>query len=192
LVTIALRTAERLGDAVQLQLHRIEWTQQPTCLTSGAADIGFVQLPLAVAGVSVVPLISEPRVGVFPVDHPLATRSILSMADIAREPIIDAVYNRNFWIADPRPDGSHPVVVGPPASTVEEMLALVVAGRGMAITSASLRESYPRPDLRFVRIVDLEPVIYGLGWRASERRPVVQGLIESLRTQGVDQRADHE
>jgi molybdate transport repressor ModE-like protein len=188
LVTIALRTADRLGDTAQLHLHRIEWGDQRTCVTSGAADIAFVQLPLRVPGMEVVPLTTEPRVGVFPIEHHLAGRAELLMADLTHEPIVDAVYERNYWIADPRPDGSHPVVVGPAASTVEEMLALVVAGRGMAITTRSLGLTYPRADLSFVLIADLEPVTYGLAWRDGESRPVVVGLIDAIRTEGAGRR----
>ena len=184
LVTAALRSADRLGDAVQLQLRRIEWTEQTTCVTSGGADVAFVQMPLVVNGMQVVALTTRPRVGVFPVDHRLAGRKRLTMEDLNDEPIVDGVYNRKYWIADPRPNGSSPVVVGPPAATVEEMLALVAAGRGMAISTESLGENYPRADLSFVVISDLEPITYGLGFRDDESRPVVRGLIVAIRAEG--------
>jgi DNA-binding transcriptional LysR family regulator len=180
LVTTALRTADRLGDAVQLQLRRIDWTEQDDCVMSGAVDLAFVQFPLDVKGIEVVPLTAKCRVGAFPIDHPLASRAQIGMNDLAHEPIVDGVYNRDYWIVNPRPDGSTPVAIGPPASTVEEMLALIVAGRGMSITTASLAETYPRPDLAFVVIHDLDPVIYGLCFRENESRPVVRALIAAI------------
>lgn len=185
LVTIALRAAGRLGDTVELQLRRMEWTEQTTCVASGTADVAFVQLQEMAGGTRVIPLTTTRRVGVFPVGHRLGGRPAISMADLAGEPIIDAVSRRDYWIVNPRPDGSHPTVVGPPASTVEEMLELVAAGRGMAISTVSLSEIYPRPDLCFILIEDLEPVTYGLAFREDENRTVVAALVASIWRNGA-------
>jgi DNA-binding transcriptional LysR family regulator len=185
LVTMALRTADRLGDGSQVQLHRIEWDAQAGCVPSGVADIAFVQLPLDAKGTDVVALITVPRVAVFAANHRLAQRDHVCMEDLASEPIVDAIYNRSYWLVDPRPDGSSPVVVGPAAATAEAMLAFVGAGRGMAITSLSLSESYPRADLAFVVIADLAPVTYALAWRNDERRPAVRRLIDAIQRESV-------
>lgn len=180
LVTVALRAIDRFGDTAKLELHRVEWSDQMACLISGSADVAFVQLPLTATGLEVMALASERRVAVFAKGHRLARRRRVAMDDLSAEPILDAVYNRDFWIANPRPDGSVPVVVEPAASTAEEMLALVAAGRGMAITSRSLADAYPRRDLTFLPITDLAPITYGVAWRETESRPLIRLLVDAI------------
>jgi DNA-binding transcriptional LysR family regulator len=180
LVTVALRSIDRFGDTAKLVLHRVEWSQQAACLVSGSADIAFVQLPMNNNGLRAIGLRTERRVASFHRGHRLARRRRLVMADLKDEPILDAEYNRDFWIVNPRPDGSTPVVVAPCASTAEEMLALVASGRGMAITSRSLADAYPRSDVSFVTIADLVGVTYGVGWRESESRSLIHHLVETI------------
>jgi molybdate transport repressor ModE-like protein len=180
LVTVAVRIIDRLGDTASLELHRVEWADQMECLVSGAADIAFVQLPLMAEGLKAIPLATGVRVAAFPAGHRLAGRRQLSLADLTGEPILDAVHNRDYWIVNPRPDGSVPTIVAPAASTAEEMLALVAAGRAMSITTRSLADAYPRPDVSFVTITDLSPVTYGVAWRATETRPLIQHLVDAI------------
>ncbi len=183
LVTVAVRTIDRLGDSASLELHRVEWADQMECLVSGAADIAFVQLPLLVEGLKAMPVASEVRVAAFPAAHRLAGRDGVTLADITGEPIVDAVYNRDYWIVNPRPDGSAPNTVAPAAATAEAMLALVAAGRAMVITTRSLADAYPRPDVSFVTFTDLGPVTYGVAWRETESRPIIQLLVDAIHTE---------
>ena len=53
----------------------------------------------------------------------------------------------------------------------------------MVITTRSLADAYPRPDVSFVTITDLGPVTYGVAWRETESRPVIQLLVDPIDTE---------
>jgi DNA-binding transcriptional LysR family regulator len=127
-----------------------------------------------------VPLGTVRRLAVFPAGHPLASRAEISVRDLAGEPIIDAATDREYWLVDPRPGNARPVVVGPPARTVEEMLAFVSAGRGMAITSSTVAETSGSGELAFVPITDLEAATVLLATRVSDDRPEPAAVRDRL------------
>jgi DNA-binding transcriptional LysR family regulator len=142
-------------------------------ILNGAADLADPQL-------SLIPLRPFDRFAVFPIGHRLAGEVVVTMADLSDEPIVDAAFDREFWLVDPRPDGRHPLVVGPPAATVAETLALVSAGIGMAIASAAVAVHHRSDELAFVRIADLEPGIAYLVTMRSDRRSGVLALRRHL------------
>jgi DNA-binding transcriptional LysR family regulator len=76
-------------------------------------------------------------------------------------------------------------VVGPPARNVEEMLALVSAGRGMAITSSAVADNNGNAGLAFVPISDLAPVTLALAWRRGDQRPAIAEVVERVLTEGL-------
>jgi DNA-binding transcriptional LysR family regulator len=168
------------SEVTRVLLRRLEWTTEAAAVRSGACDLALVQLPVSTEGLVVLPLLVQDRLAVFPAGHPLGERMTLQLADLAGEPIIDAASHRAFWLADPRPDGQAVRTVGPPATTVEEMLASVAAGRGMAITSLGVAEGHPRRDLCFVPIVDLEPVVVAAIWQNDGASPNRGLFVERL------------
>jgi DNA-binding transcriptional LysR family regulator len=153
---IHLADAELPGTLVELA--SIAWASQADSLTDQLVDLAFVQAPLPSNRVVLAPLVDVARVAAFHSDHPLAQRSSLSIADLADVAILDARYNRDFWLVLPRPDGRTPEIVPASTGSVEEMLAVVAAGKGMAITVASLATTHRRDDVAFVPIDDIEPV----------------------------------
>jgi hypothetical protein len=78
-----------------------------------------------------------------------------------------------------------PPIVSPAARTVEEMTAFVSAGRGRAITSASVAESAANPAIRFVTIEDLPPVKLGLARLRDDERPRVLRFVEAATAVGA-------
>jgi DNA-binding transcriptional LysR family regulator len=179
---VLLTMADRQIPGLRIQLKRVEWSEQATCLRDGRADLAIVQLPLSADDLDVQPIGSQPRVAVFPADHPLADRQSVSIADLRDEPILDATYNRDFWLVIPRPDGSTPRVTRAGADTVEEMLEQVAAGLGMCITTASVAESHGRRDLAVVPIDDIEPCVTALARTRVGVHPMVEFVSELLVT----------
>src|SRR5690606_16534465 len=78
----------------------------------------------------------------------------------------------DWWVVDPRPDGSRPRR-GPTADSVEGLLELVAAGAGVNIAGASASRHYRRDDLAYVRIDDIEPATIVLCTRVDARNPMV-------------------
>jgi DNA-binding transcriptional LysR family regulator len=163
---------EDLGR-VDVSLEYVPWGRELSSLMDGDVDVVFLQGPSRFSHpqADATPVAPVRRVAVFHAKHPLAMRREIAMADLADEPIIDAATERAYWIVDPRPDGSTPKVVGPAARTVDEMLAFVSHGRGMAITSSAVAATNGSPDLVFVPISDLQPAVLYLLTRADDERP---------------------
>ncbi len=174
LTRAALRAAERL-PTVRLELEYVPWGSELAALQAGQVDLVFLhgRPGFARPGVEPTLLATVHRMAVFHVQHALAGRPSVSMGDLADEPIIDAASDRDYWIVDPRPDDSRPRTVGPPARTVEEMLAFVSDGRGMAITTSTVAATNGSHELAFVPISDLDPAVVYLATRATDRRPEV-------------------
>ena len=174
LTRAALGAAEHLGR-VDVSLEYVPWGKELSALLDGDVDVVFLQGPSRYSHpqATATPVAPVRRVAVFHATHPLATRREIVMADLADEPIIDAATDRAYWIVDPRPDDSTPNVVGPAARTVDEMLAFVSHGRGMAITSSAVAATNGSQDLVFIPISDLQPAVLYLLTRADDERPWV-------------------
>lgn len=181
LVRAVLDAAASIGQEDPV-LEHVPWGSELAALLAGRVDLVFLQGPAGLTrpDVDLVALGAAPRMAVFRAGHPLAARPAVAMSDLAREPIIDAGSDREYWLVDPRPDGTRPVIVGPPARTVEEMLAFVSAGRGMAITSASVAETSGSEELAFVPIGDLDAATVHLATRSSDHRAEPAALRERL------------
>ncbi|MCV7229362.1 LysR family transcriptional regulator [Mycolicibacterium komossense] len=175
-----LATCDRL--AVALSLRHVPWGAELDALRNGSLDLCFLQVPenFTDPQLRVVTLRRVSRVAVFSRDHPLAGRDRLELAELDAEPIIDAASDRDFWIVNPRPSRREPHTVGPPATTVEEMLAFVTAGRGMAITSLSVAQAHGGAELSFVPIIDLDDVVLVIAGNAQDRRLAVTALLAAL------------
>ncbi|PZE73451.1 hypothetical protein DEI82_13935 [Curtobacterium sp. MCBD17_019] len=182
--------AVREGEAadVEVVLEHVPWGSEHQRLAAGEVDVLVAQLSPGFAEADWVATVLGTRdlVAVFRADHPLAGRTALALADLDDEPIVDAASDRDFWIAAARPDGRAPVVVGPPARTVEEMLAQVAAGRGMAFTSTTVAENAGGTGLAFVRMVGLPAVTVAMVRRRDDDRAHVLDLVERVRRSWAD------
>jgi DNA-binding transcriptional LysR family regulator len=180
----ALEVAEPLPHVV-VALQHVVWGEEQRTLLRGGVDMMYIQVPADFAhpDLDLTALRNVRRVGVFPRHHRLATQAAITLADLQYEPIVDAATDRDFWLVNPRPGYLLPSVVGPPATTVEEMLAFVSAGLGMAITSESVAEKHSDRDLAFVPIRDLEPALIALARMRDDHRP---GLLDLYRLLAAD------
>jgi molybdate transport repressor ModE-like protein len=180
-----VRVGQDLAE-VEVVLEHVPWGEERERLLRGTVDVLVVQMPRAdsVPEWEVAVLGERPRIAVFAADHPLAGRAAVELAELGAEPIVDAGSDRDFWLALPRPGGAEPPVVGPPARNVEEMLALVSAGRGMAITSAAVADNNGNAGLAFVPISDLAPVTLVLAWQRGDHRAAVAEVIERVLAEG--------
>jgi DNA-binding transcriptional LysR family regulator len=179
-------SASAMLDVVPIQLT---WGEEIHALRSGRVDVAFLHHPLGTVypGLSMTTMLSVRRVIILQAGHRLAGASEVTLADLRGEPILDpGVFDdepglRDYWLGAPRPaDAPLGRIVGPPTKTVEEMCAFVRAGRGTAIAAAAVAAQYPRDDLAFIPIADLEPTIVGIAVRTEDTRPHVRALYERL------------
>jgi DNA-binding transcriptional LysR family regulator len=161
LTTAILTSAVQRMPAVRFEMRRLGFFDAAEALLAGRVDVVFTPGPIpSDERLDVAPLWSEQRVLVVPRDHALAGRDSVSITETNGLLFVRASGGTpailDWWLADPRPDGSHPRR-GPVADDVEGLLELVAAGVGVNISAASAASHYRRDELAFVPIRDIEP-----------------------------------
>jgi DNA-binding transcriptional LysR family regulator len=114
-------------------------------LRDGTVDLALAMVPVDEPGIVSGPvLVSEARFLAVPVGHPFTARDAVSVEDLAETTVLPL----------------------PEAGTLQEMLTLVGAGRGVFPVGAHVRRYSVRPDVAYVHLHDAPPVQWGLLWRA--------------------------
>lgn len=154
---------------VEILLQRLRWWNHATAILDGRVDAGFVRLPVPTQGLEIRMLYTEPVCVALPAGHPLAAMASVGIEELAGEPVLlyaDAQPEWNaFWTFDPRPDGSHPPP-GPYVHDMEEIVAYVRAGRGVAYLPLPATATITPPGVSFVRVHGIPPGQVVLAWDA--------------------------
>lgn len=180
LSTAILSSAVQRMPRVRVEMRRLGFFDTQEALLSGRVDVAFAPGPVVDLDdrISAHPLWSEPRVLAVPSTHRLASRDSISIGEIGDEVFVTAAAGApeivNWWLVDPRPDGSHPRR-GPVADDLEGLLELVAAGVGVNIAAAAAAQHYRRDGIAFPRIVDIEPATILL---CSLKRPANPAVSE--------------
>ncbi|GHC45357.1 LysR family transcriptional regulator [Streptomyces cinnamoneus] len=130
---------------------------------------------------------SEARFACIPETHPLAERESVTLADLADLPVIGYSPHvrreyREFWAADPRPDGTPVRYSDHIATTLEDCVSLASLGHGTRFITESTLALMPRPGVRFVPVTDLPPCTALLAWPVSRPRTAAfDSLLRLLR-----------
>ena len=141
-------------------------------------DLLFLMGPVEEDDLATGPvLLRERQVLAVSARHPLTRRGTASLDDLAGDVVLTApaelpAYVRDFVVPERTPSG-RPIRRGPPFATVQEMLALVGAGRGIYPVPAHTSHYYARPDVAYLPIDDAPDVEWMFTWRrATETRRV--------------------
>lgn len=181
----ALRNFEAREPAVTTELQQIEWQEQASVLLDGRVDVAFVRLPIPEHGLVLVPLFSEPRLAMLPVDHPLAKAERISVLQLADDPVIRHADASTAWEAfstvDPRPDGRSPRP-GPLVRNVAEKLEQIAAGRAIAFSPASTAASYVHPGVVLVPVTDIPPADVCIAYRDAANPELAAAFVEAALT----------
>jgi DNA-binding transcriptional LysR family regulator len=184
LLSEVLRTFGEQRPAVEVSIHELRLDRLDE-LTSGQVDVALTRLVPGQAELEIEVLEEEPRFVALTADHPLARRQTLRFRDLRREsfitnPIADADRPPERWLAEQRRHGL-PGRVASEAASIQEILALVSAGRGICLVPRTVAVNYPRPDVRYVLVADADPAVVSVAWTREAVRPVVEAFIETAR-----------
>ncbi|WP_433328391.1 LysR family transcriptional regulator [Spirillospora sp. CA-294931] len=165
-----LEELRRRNPRLCVEMRLLDLVDHFRALERGEVDVVFGRPPVP-EGVATLHLATEPRVVGVSADHPLAARTSVTLKELTGEPVIDHPEEcpqvwREFWAADPRPDGS-PVVYGPVVRDVETALTTVAQGRAIVFHPAAARSLFPRPGVVYLDVEDLPPCTSALAWNAA-------------------------
>lgn len=124
---------------------------------------------------------TEPRVAAVPIDHPLADRAIVGLADLVPFTVAHdrhtATTSAELWMSAGLP--APPMIQ---TGDVEEWLDLIAAGDAIGVTAAGTAHHYPRPGVAFVPIDDAPPIEVRLAWHRHYRHPFASRVARAIRS----------
>lgn len=127
-------------------------------LRDGESDIALSTFPVHEPGIVLGPvLVTEAHMLAVPSGHPFARRDSVSLADLGRTDVLHLPESLQGLAA---------VEAAPATSTLNELLTLVGAGRGVLPVGAQTRRYYARPGVVYIPIRDAPSLEWGLLWRA--------------------------
>jgi len=153
-------------------------------ILNGDVDVAFTRLLPGQTELVTAVLLSEPRVVALPAAHRLAGRSSLTFADLSDEAFITNPVDQADgdqpprWLTEQR---RHKLRgrVADRATGVGEILTLVAAKRAVCLVPLTVARHYPRSDVSYVPVVDADPAVVSLAWRADS--PALTPFIEAAR-----------
>jgi DNA-binding transcriptional LysR family regulator len=171
IVTGPVRALRSRHPDLRIEVVRTGWDDQVQALHDGRIDVSYLRLPVDQRGLTLRPLLREPRLVVFPSAHRLAGKETVRIADLADEHLLqnpDAVPEWRDITTEAHAPGAWPV------HTVEEKLELVAAGQGVVVLPESTVTFYRRPDVRSAAIEDIGPNQVALAWVAARLDPLIE------------------
>ncbi|WP_137992767.1 LysR family transcriptional regulator [Streptomyces vilmorinianum] len=168
------------------EIHVLDFVEQMTALENGTIDAAFAYLPVP-EGMHSQPLTTEPRVVCVASSDPLATRSSVTLADLAGYPVVSLASQmfqegRDFWAADPRPDGTPVNYTSHHVTRFESLLSMASFGGAIAFVPSAAARLYPRPDIRYLPVRDLPDCTLGVVWPTVHRdKPQITALEDICR-----------
>ncbi|MCX4725714.1 LysR family transcriptional regulator [Streptomyces sp. NBC_01306] len=133
-VSDAIRAFTARYPQVETDVVPVRWWEPDAPLRDGRAQVGYLRRPFDESGLRTLSIGLDPRVACMPVEHLLASRDELTLADLADERMLDAPKRRT--------------------SSLEEKFELIASGHGIALVPLSIARSYSRPDLTHLPVTD--------------------------------------
>ncbi|HEY2260610.1 MAG TPA: LysR family transcriptional regulator [Solirubrobacteraceae bacterium] len=162
---------------VELELRQIAWADRTAGLADGSTDAAFVWLPLPHPRYRWVTIAREPRLVAVAVDHRLASRHSVSIADLLDEPFLalpsSAGPLRDFWLAIDERAG-HPVRIGAEINDTEETYEAVASGIGICLLAAGNQPIFDRGGVTMLPVSDIAPSELVLAWNERHHPPLLE------------------
>jgi DNA-binding transcriptional LysR family regulator len=154
-------------------------------VVDGEVDIAFTRLLPGQADLAIEVLSQEPRLVALASTHPLIARKGLTFADLRDEsfivnPAIPQDGPPPRWLDEQRRRGL-PARVAAESASIQEILTLVAAARGVCLLPATVAENYSRPDVTYLAVTDADPAVVSVARRHGQPSPAVEAFIQTAR-----------
>jgi len=178
--------------ACRVEIIESRYTDGTEQLSSDAADVLLVAAPAPDPRLTQSPaLFREPPVLAVSARHPFARRESVSVEDLARDKVLRprGVPDELDALSVPRhTPGGRPIERGADFATIQEMFALVGAGRGVFPVPTHASRYDARPDVAYVPISDGPEFVWHLIWRTAAEtnriRAFCRTAIDFVETNG--------
>ncbi|MGC0380291.1 LysR family transcriptional regulator [Streptomyces sp. SAI-129] len=156
-------------DARQVDILFGGATDRADHVRDGRADVALLYAPFDdMSGLDHETLLVEGRVVVLPPDHRLASRSAVTLADLAQETL--PRWKGVRWTGAPEAGQ------GPEVTDAAEVLHMIRLGRTVALLPRSLAQPM-RPDLVYRPVTDAPDSELVLAWAQEDRRTMVASFV---------------
>ncbi|AZE66466.1 DNA-binding transcriptional regulator, LysR family [Pseudomonas libanensis] len=169
-----------------VSVREIDSVDAVPALEAGDIDLAFARLDGDLgASINSLPLTQDRLMVAMPSDHPLASRTRISLSSLSNEPLVmfsrkvSPVYFDNL-IATCRTSGFSPRVLHEVRS-VASQIAFVSYGQGIALVPASLKKLAPGNVVFRPLTQKLNVVTTAVAWHAHRPNPVVEEVVARLR-----------
>jgi DNA-binding transcriptional LysR family regulator len=172
-VTGAVRDFTARHPELDVRVVRTSWDTQVQAVHEGLLDVSFVRLPVDHHGLTLRPVLSEPRVAVLPAHHRLAGKQSIGIADLAAERLLQDPDAVPEWRDLPGRISDEEAGPRPAFGSVEEKLEHVATSGGVLVLPLSTAAYYTHTDVAHVRIDDIGPNEVCLAWSADRDSPLM-------------------
>jgi len=169
-----------------VSVREIDSVEAVPALEAGDIDLAFARLDGDLgASIKSLPLTEDRLMVALPSDHPLASRTRISLSSLSNEPLVmfsrkvSPVYFDNL-IATCRASGFSPRVLHEVRS-VASQIAFVSCGQGIALVPASLKKLAPDNVVMRALSQKLNVVTTAVAWNADRTNPLVEELVTRFR-----------
>ncbi|MEU5310803.1 LysR substrate-binding domain-containing protein [Streptomyces sp. NPDC021562] len=166
IVTPAVRELRRRHPEADVRALHLDWNDPREALLDRRVDVVVTRFLFTADDLDVTVLYEEPRVLLVPLDHRLAGKKSVTLADFSDEPL------PRFTGADrigANPPGH--TRLGPSVDSLEDKLELVASGEVVTLAPAGFGGNL-RPDIAVVPVADATPLQVVLAVRAGDRHPL--------------------
>ncbi|MFD9961511.1 LysR family transcriptional regulator [Amycolatopsis sp. NPDC058986] len=148
-------------------------------MAGGRIDVSVLRGPQPRPGYRSELLYSETRVAAVSMEHRLARRRELRLADLAGEGLVVQRHwgttTPELWDAEARP------AVAVEVGSVDDWQSNIAANNGVGITPASSSKLHPHAEIVYVPLADAPPVPVFLAWAPNSRHPALEDFIRTAR-----------
>ncbi|MEU4228513.1 LysR family transcriptional regulator [Nonomuraea sp. NPDC026600] len=157
-------------------------------LRNGEADILVTWLPVEEPDLTVGPLLfAEPRVLAVAGDHALTGRSSISLEAVSDFQHVAIESAPGYWFDHYAP-GLTPkgraIDRTAKVDNLEEVFMATVLGEAVTLFPAHVTWYYPRPDIVYLPVNDMDALPYGLVWRSAAENDMIRALARVVRDLG--------
>ena len=173
-----------------VSVREIDSVEAVPALEAGDIDLAFARLDGDLGpAIQSLPLREDRLMVALPSDHPLASRTRISLSSLASEPLVmfsrkvSPVYFDNL-IATCRASGFSPRVLHEVRS-VASQIAFVSCGQGIALVPASLKKLAPDNVVLRAMTQKLNVVTTAVAWNSQRPNPLVTELVAQFQAHTI-------